>query len=357
MFADRKLQFLAVMLTFTALTLAAGCRSIGPGTMDRDQLDYGQSVGDNWKNQMLANIVKLRFSDMPVFMDVGSIVSGYSMETQVSARVGFSDSFTGSDSQGLGAGGKFTDRPTITYIPKTGDDYLRSLMTPVEPRNLLALIQVGYDADLLFTWAVQAINGVHNYSVAKDKFQSDPEFQEFSALTRELQNLGVVGWEFEDDPNTKEEVLLVLRQQTQPQPVYEKRQRVAQILDLDPQRERYRVVYAPFKISNDTLAMQTRSIIQMLAAMAGFVDVPPELSDQATKGFVLRSDSIRPFQVKSGKDKPQSSYAQVRYQDYWYWIENNDLNSKGVFVLMLFLTTLTNQSDARLGPVLTIPTG
>ena len=40
-------RFLAVGL-LTALV--AACGSIGPRTMDRDQLDYGDSIGNNWKN-------------------------------------------------------------------------------------------------------------------------------------------------------------------------------------------------------------------------------------------------------------------------------------------------------------------
>ena len=135
--------------------------------MDRDQLNYGNSIGDNWKNQMLANIVKIRYVDMPVFVDVGSIVSGYSLSTTVNGRLGFSDSLIGGNSQGIGASGTYTDRPTITYMPKTGDDYLRAILEPVAPHSLLALIQAGYSSQLLFTWAVEAINGVHNWSVSR----------------------------------------------------------------------------------------------------------------------------------------------------------------------------------------------
>ena len=123
-------------------------------------MDYGRSIGDSWKNQMLANIVRLRFVDMPVFVDVGQIVAGYTLVTTVDGRIGFDDSLTGGNSQGLGAQGSFTDRPTITYTPKTGDDYLRSLLEPVEPKAVLSLVQAGYSPELLFTWAVESINGV-----------------------------------------------------------------------------------------------------------------------------------------------------------------------------------------------------
>lgn len=338
--------------------LLAGCHSIGPKTMDRDQLDYGQSVGNNWKNQMLANIVKIRYADMPVFVDVGSIVSGYSLETQISANAGFGNSFTGGDSQVLGAGGRFTDRPTITYMPKTGENYLRSLLAPVEPKNLLALIQAGYSSELLFTWAVESVNGVRNYSTfTTGKLVADPEFYEFTELMLELQKAGVIAWEFKTIPESKHDVVLVIREDNISESVGSKRRRVAEIIGLDGDRDQYRVMYAPFNVGPDTLALQTRSVVQMLASMAGFVDVPAEKAATAAQGFDTTGMAQRPFHVKSGRNRPDSSYAAIKYQDFWYWIEDADMRSKRVFLLMLFLTTLTNTEGNNMEPVLTIPTG
>ena len=80
-----------LLFTASAVFVLAGCGSLGPKTLDKDQLSYGNSVGDNWKNQLLANLVKLRYLDMPVFVDVGQIVSGYTVEAQVSGQIGFGD--------------------------------------------------------------------------------------------------------------------------------------------------------------------------------------------------------------------------------------------------------------------------
>jgi hypothetical protein len=344
--------------TLVSSIVLTACGSLGPKTLDKDQLDYGQSIGNNWKNQMLANIVKLRYLDMPVFVDVGSIVSGYTLETQVSGRLGFGDSFSSGDTQGLGGSGRYTDRPTITYMPKTGDDYLRSLLEPIEPKNLLALVQAGYNAELLFTWAVEAINGVHNYSVMAGQLkQADPEFIEFTRLLRELQIAGAVGFEIESNPDTREDVIFVMRKLGLPDSVLEKNKRAGEIIGLSGGRDRYRVIYAPFQTDAETLSIQTRSVLQTLVAMAGFVEVPEAQTSHATPGFDLSGSTVHPFRVYSDKEKPDQSFAAVKYQDYWYWIESSDLNSKAVFSLMLFLTTLTNRASGDRGPVLTIPTG
>ena len=338
-------------------TLLASCGSYGPKSMDRDQLDYGQSIGDNWKNQMLANIVKIRFVDMPVFVDVGSIVSGYSLSTTVSGRLGFADSFTGGDSQGLGASGTYTDRPTVTYMPKTGDAYLRAILEPVNPKSLLALIQAGYSAELLFTWAVESINGVHNWSVTrKGSTAPNPEFYEFVGLLQELQYLGAVGFELVTEEESRQTIVFVLNKEGLAESTIQKSHRVGEIIGLDENTDRFRVLYAPFKTDPKTLAMQTRSVIQMMSAMAGFVDVPAEVAAHAAPGYDVVQSVNRPFHVHSGPDRPKESFAEVKYMDHWYWIENSDMESKRVFTLMLFITTLTNQASDDNAPVLTIPT-
>lgn len=353
----RKFGFRTLVVTVAACAMLAGCGSLGPKTMDRDQLDYGNSIGENWKNQMLANIVKLRFVDMPVFVDVGSIVSGYSLETTVNGRLGWGDAFTGSNTQGLGAQGKYTDRPTITYMPKTGSDYLRSILEPVEPKALLALIQAGYSSELMFTWAVEAINGVHNWSAtARNSRAADPEFFEFVALMQELQYLGAVGFELKSNSETKQDIIFVLNKEGLADSTLQKSHRAAEIIGLEEGRDRYRVIYAPFKSGSDTLSIQTRSVIQMLGAMARFIEVPAEVASFAAPGYDLSQTSKRPFRVLSGADRPEQSFAQVKYKDYWYWIENSDMESKRVFTLMLFITTLTNQAGGQKAPVLTIPT-
>ena len=353
-----KMGFRSVVVAVALCTVLAGCGSYGPKSMDRDQLDYGHSIGDNWKNQMLANIVKIRYVDMPVFVDVGSIVSGYSLTTTVNGNLGFNNSFTGGNASGLGASGSYTDRPTVTYMPKTGDDYLRAILEPVEPKNLLALIQAGYSSELLFTWAVEAINGVHNWSAtSRNNKAADPEFFEFVALMQELQHLGAVGFELKNDPETGQSIVFVLNKEGLAETTKQKSERVGEIIGLDGDREHYRVIYAPFKTDSATLAIQTRSVIQMMSAMAGFVDVPAELVSFASPGFDFSQGSTRPFHVRSGPDRPEQSFAAINYGGYWYSIENSDMPSKRVFTLMLFITTLTNQAKAGNQPVLTIPTG
>ena len=84
------INVIVVLLVATAAALGSGCESIGPGTVKHDRLHYSTAVADSWKEQLLLNIVKTRYADAPAFLEVVSVVSGYSLETGVSLSGQFS---------------------------------------------------------------------------------------------------------------------------------------------------------------------------------------------------------------------------------------------------------------------------
>src|ERR1022692_5069853 len=150
-----------------SLTLVTGCTHIGPKTVAVDRFDYSTAIADSWKQQTLLNIVKLRYMDLPVFVDVASIVSGYSMQTGVSVN-GTLSSEQAIQGNFLAAGGQaiYPDRPTITYVPLTGEKLLHGLMAPIEPKNIFFMLQSGYPADFVLGLTVESLNGVRNRPAA-----------------------------------------------------------------------------------------------------------------------------------------------------------------------------------------------
>src|SRR5262245_63949716 len=184
-------------LALLALVIAAGgCRHLGPTTIPQDRFDYSASISESWKRQTLLNIVKLRYLDLPIFVDVGQIVSGYSLSTNLGATGSLTKDPGVSTSTGLSITGeaRFEDRPTITYTPLTGSQFVRGLMLPLPPDQVFYTIQAGWPADAVLRVAVSSMNGLKNSSVAAGNVtEADPAFLRALELMRKIQLSGAVG--------------------------------------------------------------------------------------------------------------------------------------------------------------------
>ncbi|MHC4335042.1 MAG: hypothetical protein ACYSUV_15000 [Planctomycetota bacterium] len=167
-----------------SLLFLAGCMRIGPGTIDRDRFAYTDAISESWKRQMLLNVIKLRYADAPIFLDVSSIINQYALETELQGGLAW-NAFLPEASQNVGVRGRYSDRPTITYQPLSGEKFTRSLMTPIPPSSVLNLVQAGWRADAVSWLCIQAINGIYNRSGAGGRASpADPEFYLFMELFR-----------------------------------------------------------------------------------------------------------------------------------------------------------------------------
>ena len=174
-----------VVLCLTSFALA-GCRSVGPPAVVHDRFDYAEAISRSWKENMLLNLVKLRYADAPVFLDVSSIVSQYSIQGQLSAG-GQIPGFNKSRPATVGAQVMWADRPTITYQPLTGQRFTKSLLTTIKPQEIMDLVQAGWPVDILFRVAVRSINGIQ--AGTRHRMIAQTEDPRFEKLLEAIQRI------------------------------------------------------------------------------------------------------------------------------------------------------------------------
>ncbi|MGB7540416.1 MAG: hypothetical protein WBM28_00165, partial [Burkholderiales bacterium] len=196
---------LRIALLLASALAAAGCQTIGAGSVQRDRIGYADAIGTSWKEQTLLNIVKLRYLDTPVFLDVSSVISSYELASQINLATNLFPNASAGNNQTLGATGTYTDKPTISYTPITGERYMNSLLRPIPPQAIFAMIESGHPADYILRVTVRAINGIYNYSAAQPRSRAaDPVFYQVTDAIRRMQQAGALSVRVEkrDDQET-----------------------------------------------------------------------------------------------------------------------------------------------------------
>lgn len=346
-----------------ALVLSiAGCTSIGPKSVTRDRFDYNTAISGSWKEQTLLNIVKLRYADMPLFVEVASIVSGYTLEGTLNLGGTSSDSVFG-DSLALGSSGKFTDRPTITYVPITGTQFNKSFMTPIPPGAILFLMQSGWPADMIFPLTVDSVNGLRSQTLAgANQRTGDSDYYRVVELMRQIQRSGGIGMRIKKADQSKDTTVLFFQREGLPPEILAAKQEMSSLLGLQPGLREVRVNYGLIPSGDDEMALLTRSMLQIMIQLAINIDVPPEhiadgrtIPAAATTGDKANGRNL--INIHYSKEKPADAFSAAKYRDYWYWIDDRDFKSKRTFAFLMILFSLTETGGKEGLPLVTIPAG
>jgi hypothetical protein len=337
-----------------ALLALAGCASVSPTHLTTDRMDYGQVVAESWKQQTLINVVRLRYADAPVFLDVASIINSHTVGGNAGAQAALTSGST-PDAFGLSGSGAWSNTPTVTYQPLLGDRFTRALLKPIPPAAVFQLLQGGWSADLVFPTVVASINGLRNASVGAP---SDTGFDELTGAISRIQRAGNIGIEVEPSKDG-EGVLLVMRRPGAGDALGNDGRRVRELLGLTEDVSRFEIVHGMFPRASDQVAVLTRSMMEIILQLGFGIDLPP--ADIAS-GRVLagkrkagEAEGTRLVHIRSGAEEPTDTYAAVRYKGNWYWIDENDVESKRTFTFLMILFSLAETGQSVPAPVVTVP--
>jgi len=363
---------MGLMLGLVGALALTGCRSIlGPASIEHDRINYADAMADSWKQQMLLNIVKFRYFDTPVFLDVSSMISSYQIEGQVNVAAsllpkatsssGRTGSATNNTSLGLGAAASYQEHPTITYAPLTGEKFVNALLKPLPPQTILAMIEAGHPADFILGIGVDAINGIQNRSAAPARMRAaNPTFVRITEALRRIQQAGALGIRMEK--RDKEDVTWISFPQSV-DPVVEKDIRlVMDQLGLESATREFLLTYGSRPQRPDGIALLTRSMQEILVELGAGVEVPKQdLADGRATPMVAPSQGVEAresplIRIHATGERPPDAYTSVFYRDHWFWIDDRDLNSKRIFMFLLIFSSLAETGIVpQTTPIITIP--
>ena len=171
----------------------AGCA--GPAGIRLTRKQYNDTVKHTNEQELLLNLVRLRYNDAPQFIGVNAITAQFAAD----ASAGLSAEVDDRIPRYFGTGDVIIgDRPTISYVPVQGPKFAQSLLQPLSLETLALLWEFNWDAETLFRLAVESFNSLDNASEAGGPItprasRYDPSFRAMLALTKYLRQQQWIG--------------------------------------------------------------------------------------------------------------------------------------------------------------------
>lgn len=407
----RSIAWLAVVVA--AGSALSGC--VGPNAVRYTRIRYNEVVRDTNDEQLLINIVRLRYADSPVFIDLPNITSQFEMSGAAGYLGGYGNQFKGGTTS-LGNGSMtLRDTPTLSYHPREGREIAKALLTPITG-ELFSVVNAGADIEQLLLLTTNDINDVPNAprsttltpKVADDNTlflhgirllaslrardgtelafgtneetdgASDP-IPESAIGGRDLLNAARDGYVYRTKGQgrmtlLKREKDLVLK--IRPRFVHSPEMaEVARIFRLVPGQKMYKIKSELTEEANernynaeesDTIYMNLRSVLQIMTFLSKGVCVPEEhvIAGVApvTPGpdgevFDWTQVTAGHFTVHSQKHRPRNAEVAVYYRGYWYYIASDDVKSRAALSILEVFFALQESDGKSAGPLLTLPVG
>jgi hypothetical protein len=348
----------SAFLVAGALALCA-CAVVGPQSITGGRGLYTQVINRTEDEQILNMLVRLRYDETFGMLSVASVTANLRFSAQAATNIGIGDS---DDYAGnlvpLSAGVAYEENPTISYVPLSGEDFMRRMLAPVSVNTWILLGGPAKHPGHVLALAVQRVNGLRN-PLPGDEPPS-PEFARLVDLYDQLRRAGVLDiaqfpadggerayfWDLHDYVDTQ-------------------RDNVGEFLDLLGIEAKLdgAAILLPIREavggSADAVHVQTRSAWDVLRVFGAGIEIPsPHLAAGIVEP-VARAvpPAERVIAIRSSEKRPDDATVRIRFRDRWFYVDATDTPSKRAF---MFLRTfvgirLADPAAVQQAPVLTVP--
>jgi hypothetical protein len=370
-----------------------------------NRLDYNITAQRTNSEQLLLNLVRMKYLENPLFMQVGTIASSFSYS--VSAGAIFN---TNPATQQFPLGATLSENPTVTYTPMDGQKYTQEILSEIDGQRFMVLFRANTDLEILLRCVLDRIGQLENQSpnrpLSPERLETFSKFCRLASQMRihgDLDIAHVVPEEKakekdkpkeekakekdkeKDKESAKEEfkdkgpqLVMALRFSR-----LQEARELAQLLGVPyrPIRSRSGQEILAFRLVESSLLGDTfgkdpryvdlpfrmRSMREVLDYLGQGVEVPAGGRGAAVASQMALDNGgelVDPypyvkdfFQVRHSREMPAGVLAAVPYRDGWYYIADSDLRSKLVFSFLSTLLALQSGNPPAHAPLLTLPIG
>ena len=344
-------KYLAGPLLVILSSIFFGCTKYGPVFLQSERSQYNQAIQKTNDEQLLLNLVRLKYHDNPLFMEVHSIASQFTLQNDI----GISTQLQ------TGAKGIFTpdastfveERPTISYSPLHGENFVQSVLTAVSLKNIVLLFHSGWSVDRIFKVCLQRIDKLKNAPSASGPTPKiapkTGKFFKAVNFLRQLQSQGGLDLVYRVSDGESQLVIHISEAFKNSQPANQ----FARSINAAIGQTSY-VFGAPSIKDKQSIDIVTRSLLGVMFYLSEAVEVPePDIVEGRVT--VTKTDDGEVFdwaeitgellRIHNSKNLPADVSLLIFYRNYWFYINDSDLISKSTFSLLAQIYALQAEKE------------
>jgi len=303
---------ISIATLFSLSILFMGGCTFGPKAIKDNFTHYNNTLHYNQNQQLLINIVRMKYREPVTFMKVGTLSTGYSY--------GMSSSYSGSKSYpknptarilGWNFGTNYSEKPTITYNMIEGETFVKQMMKEIDTEAFVLLYRSGWPIDKLMYLLMENTgtnsiddNVFDDIAIKLKRLQKENKLDLFIKEKDKVKTI-VATWNDEDA--------------------------------IDKKIKKY-----------EDLAFNMRSFNDVMFELSKCVNVPPMDND-----VVKEQNTNSDFKVLCGLQNKRA-FISVLYRGHRFYIPDQDLESKNYFTLLRTLYQLQSGDIKSVQPVFTI---
>ena len=346
------------------LVSSAGCTKLGPATIKSQRVNYNLAVQKTNDEQLLLNLARLKYRDTPFFMEVSSVASQFILSTTGNASATLQEGVKGLF--GLGGSVGMTERPTVTYSPLQGNQFIQRVLTPLPLETITLLYNSGWSIERIFRLCFQRMNTLKNAPGASGPTpKKAPNVKEFINVTkyfRELESLDVLNLTYKKENKIPKIIVNIFDEGIN----LNAAQKLEKALNLKSGLNNYVITLSPKQNEPNEIRVVTRSLLGILFYLSQAVEVPEQDTREGkvtrtlkTSGEIFDWKEVTGelLTIRSDSSRPENSNLMVFYRGTWFYIDDSDLKSKSTFALLSQIFSLQAKKIKGKIPVLTLPVG
>lgn len=342
----------------------SGCSQLGPEFMENGRNEYNKVLANTNDEEMLLNLVRRRYADSIAILEVNSVST--SLEWKRGGSL-IANIFEGTDNNNLGVrgDGSYSEKPTITYLPLQGSNYVRNVLSPIQPEIILLLTRSGWSIERLLRLTANKINGINNASEASGPTPTfAPSYKEFKALANifyQLQQKNIVSFGYQSQGDRDNLALIIREKFIESEDV----KRLLAALNLSTKNN---IIPLTSNFSGgaegEYIEVNLRSLAGIQFFLSHGVLIPHDdiinnrvkiTKTEDGQNFNWQNILSDLFVVYSQREKPSNASVKVKYRGHWFFIKDNDMESKYTLMLLNQISALQSGNLEKIGPVLTLP--